>query len=168
MSDLDEMLRRRYVQMFRFGHFDTDFDALYGTTPDFKAHGQVAREIAEQGIVLLKNQNNLLPLNPMNVKSIALIGAEWFAGMAKSPPRSVRGDNTNVVAPYTVTPMQGLQNVLQQAGSSASVTYNSAAGGKSDRDAAVELAKNSDVVIGCRPEDGCRAEDRGNGPDAVA
>lgn len=40
------MLRRRYVQMLKFGHFDTNFDALYGSSPDFVAHGALAREIA--------------------------------------------------------------------------------------------------------------------------
>jgi beta-glucosidase len=163
VSDLDQMLRRRYIQMFRFGHFDTDFDALYGSFADFVAHAQVAREIAEQGIVLLKNENNFLPLETTNLRSIALIGAEWFAGMAKLPPRSVRANNTNVVAPYTVTPLQGLQNVLTAMGSPARVTYHSAGGTgrKADRDAAVELAKNSDVVIvmvGDNPHELCDRE----------
>ena len=75
----------------------------------FAAHGKVAREIADESIVLLKNQNELLPLNPNKVKSIALIGATWFAGMAKLPPRSVRANNVGVIAPYTVTPEEGLQ-----------------------------------------------------------
>ena len=148
-GDIDQMLRRRYVQMFEFGHFDTDFDVLYEAVPDFLAHGLVAREIAEQGIVLLKNENNFLPLNASSIKSVALIGAEWFAGMAKLPPRSVRADNAGVVAPYTVTPKNGLENVLRAMGSAATVTYNSAGGTgkKADRDAAVELARKSDIVI---------------------
>ena len=133
VGDIDQMLRRRYIQMFKFGHFDTDFDVLYGATPDFSAHGLVAREIAEQAIVLLKNQNNFLPLNPANIKSVALIGATWFAGMAKLPPRSIRGDNVSVIAPYTVTPQQGLENALRAMGSSATVTYNSGGGTQSDR-----------------------------------
>jgi len=146
ISDLDQMLRRRYVQMFKFGQFDTNFDALYGSQPDFNAHDQVAREIAEQAIVLLKNENQFLPLKP-TVKSVALIGATWFAGMAKLPPRSIRGDNVNVVAPFTVTPEEGLENVLKSMGSSATVTYNSGAGTRSDRQSAIKLAEESDVVI---------------------
>jgi beta-glucosidase len=163
-ADLDQMLRRRYIQMFKLGQFDTNFDALYGSQPDFQAHDQVAREIAEQAVVLLKNQNNFLPLNPKNVKSIALIGATWFAGMAKLPPRSIRGDNVNVIAPFTVTPQQGLEKVLGEMGSSATVTYNSGAGTKSDRQAALELAKNSDVVIvmlGDNPHELCDRETLG-------
>jgi beta-glucosidase len=163
VADIDQMLRHRYVQMFKFGHFETDFDALYEAVPDFLTHGLVAREIAEQGIVLLKNENNFLPLNPANIKSVALIGAEWFAGMAKLPPRSIRADNVNVVAPYTVTPQEGLTNVLRSMGSAATVTYNSAGGTgkKADRDAAVELAMNSDIVIvmvGDNPHELCDRE----------
>ena len=158
------MLRRRYVQMFKFGQFDMNFDALYGSTPDFEAHGQTAREIAEQGVVLLKNQNNVLPLNPKKVNSIALIGATWFAGMAKLPPRSTRGNNVGVIPSYTVTPQQGLENVLRGVGSSATVTYNSGARTKSDRQAAIQLARESDVVIvmlGDNPHELCDRETLG-------
>jgi beta-glucosidase len=164
VADLDQMLRRRYVQMFKFGQFDTNFDALYGSIPDFETHAQVAREIAEQGVVLLRNQNDFLPLNPKHVNSVALIGATWFAGMAKLPPRSTRGNNVGVVPPYTVTPQEGLENVLRGVGSSATVTYNSGAGTKSDRQAAIELAAKSDVVIvmlGDNPHELCDRETLG-------
>lgn len=163
VSDFDHMLRRRFVQMFKFGDFDTNYDVLYGSTPDFAAHGQVAREVAEQAVVLLKNDSNFLPLKP-NVKSVALIGATWFAGMAKLPPRSTRGNNVSVIPPYTVTPQEGLQNVLKAIGSSATVTYNSGAGTRSDRQAAIELAKKSDVVIvmlGDNPHELCDRETLG-------
>ena len=164
VGDIDQMLRRRYVQMFEFGQFDTNFDAFYGSTPDFTAHGKIAREIAEQGIVLLKNQNSFLPLNPKNVKSIALIGATWYAGAAKLPPRSVRANNVGVIAPYTATPEEGLQNALSAMGSSATVTYNSGSGTQSDRQAAIQLAEKSDVVIvmlGDNPHELCDRETLG-------
>lgn len=165
-ADLDQMLRRRYVQMLEFGHFDTDFDALYGTPVDYVAHGQVARELAEQGIVLLKNENGFLPLDAKKVSSIALIGAEWFAGQAKLPPRSIRADNVSVVAPFTISPEQGLEHVLIALGSPATVTYDSAGGTgkKEDREAALELARRSDVVIvmlGDNPHELCDRETLG-------
>jgi len=162
-NDFNHMLRHRFVQMFKFGDFDTNYDALYGSTPDFATHGQVAREVAEQAVVLLKNQNNFLPLKA-NVKSIALIGATWYAGMAKLPPRSTRGNNVSVIPPYTVSPQEGLQHLLSTIGSSATVTYNSGAGTKSARQAAIELAKNSDVVIvmlGDNPHELCDRETLG-------
>ena len=163
VGDIDQMLRPRYIQMFKFGQFETNFDVLFRAVPDFIGHGLVAREIAEQGIVLLKNENSFLPLNAASLNSVALIGAEWFAGKAKLPPRSTRGDNQSVIAPYTVTPREGLQNVLRAMGSPATVTYESGGGTgtKADRDRAVELAQKSDVVIvmvGDNPHELCDRE----------
>ena len=103
----------------------------------------VARRAAEEGIVLLKNDRNFLPLQP-SVTSIALIGAEWFAGMAALAPRNGNpAELTNVIAPFTVTPEQGLKNTLAEVGSTATVTYNNG----SDIASAVALAQQSDVTI---------------------
>jgi beta-glucosidase len=163
IGDIDRMLRRRYVQMFKSGHFDTNFDVLFEASPDFFSHGLIAREIAEQAIVLLKNENNLLPLRAANLQSVALIGATWYAGIAKLP---VRGGDDNTPfnepgnPPYTVTPQEGLDNVLRTLGSSATVTYESGGGTgtQADIDRAVELARKSNVVIvmvGDDPSEGC-------------
>src|SRR6185295_20251996 len=110
------------------------------------------REIAEQGVVLLKNENNVLPLSAANLQSVALIGATWYAGMAKLPVRGA-ADNTPFNetgnAPYTITPKEGIENLLRSFGSTATVTYDTGGGTgrKTDLDRAVALAKKSDVVI---------------------
>jgi hypothetical protein len=78
------------------------------------------------------------------VKSIALIGAEWFAGQATLPPRN--GDPkelSTVVTAATVSPQKGLQNTLAALQSSASVTYDN---GK-DIDKAVKAAQQADIAI---------------------
>jgi beta-glucosidase len=142
-ADIDELLRLRYVKMFEFGHFDQPFDAFLPT--DFAINAMVARRAAEEGIVLLKNDGNFLPLGK-NIRSVALIGAEWFAGMASLPPRN--GDPaelTMVVSPpqFTITPAQGLRNTLTAIGSAATVTYNNG----SDIASAVALAQGSEIVI---------------------
>ena len=152
MADIDQMLRRRYVQMFRFGHFDTNFDVLFEATPDFPSHGLMARAIAGESIVLLKNESNLLPLHAANLQSVALIGAPWYAGIAKLPARG--GDDSLPFdepgnPPYSVTPQKGLENVLRTLGSTATVTYESGGGTgtQADIDRAVALATRSDVVV---------------------
>src|SRR5207244_9678185 len=38
------------------------------------AHRELAAEAARRSIILLKNENNLLPLDPQRLKSIAVIG----------------------------------------------------------------------------------------------
>ena len=98
--------------------------------------------MAEEGAVLLKNDNDFLPLDG-EPESIALIGLEWFAGEAKMSPRSVRDNNENVVTPYTVTPQEGLENVIEELGYDTEVTYNDGR----DPEAAAKLAAESDVVL---------------------
>src|SRR6185312_5802087 len=78
-ADIDELLRPRYLEMFEFGYFDNPYNRFLPT--DFAADAAVARRAAEEGIVLLKNDRNFLPLGN-DIRSVALIGAEWFAGMA--------------------------------------------------------------------------------------
>jgi beta-glucosidase len=139
-GNIDALLRPRYIKMFQFGHFDEAYDSFLPR--DLEAHAPIGRRAAEGSIVLLKN-DGLLPLN-QNVRSVALIGADWFAGRASMPPRN--GDPqeiTNVIAPYTITPQQGLQRTLQKLGSSATVTYNNGV----DVNAAAQAARQADVAI---------------------
>ncbi|WP_066296196.1 beta-glucosidase [Bacillus sp. FJAT-29937] len=141
-QDIDNLLRPRYIKMIEYGHMDKPFNKFLPEIVDLKVNGASARKIAEEGAVLLKNDNRFLPLDG-KPKSIALIGVEWFAGIAKMSPRSVRDDNENVVTSYTVTPKQGLENVIKELGYSTKVTYNDGR----DPKAAAKLAAESDVVL---------------------
>ncbi len=75
---LDDMNRRILWAIYDNG-LDTD-PAKPGGTIDFEAHAQVAREVASQGIVLLRNQGDILPL-AASAKRIALIGGRANAGV---------------------------------------------------------------------------------------
>ena len=149
------MLLRRFATMFRLGQFD---NPIMGFTPiDFQRNGQAARIMAEQGSVLLKNANGVLPLNASSVRSIALIGPQTFAGAAKFPATGPGGFIT-VNAPYSVTPLQGLQNTLSALGSSASVTFNNG----TNLASAVALAASSDVAIVMVGDISLEGQDRPN------
>ena len=71
VADLDSMvvsILRTYFAM----RFDERQPGTFDST-EFKAHEQVALETAREGIVLLKNQSNILPIKT-NTKSILLTG----------------------------------------------------------------------------------------------
>jgi len=140
VADLDRLLKPRYVQMFKLGQFD---NPILGRQPiDFTANGIKARQMAEAGSVLLKNANSTLPLNAAQLRSIAVIGPQRFAGAATFPA-TAPGGSVVVPAPYTITPVSGIKNVLTALGSSATVTFNDG----TDLASAVALAQASDVSI---------------------
>ncbi|MGD1118049.1 MAG: glycoside hydrolase family 3 C-terminal domain-containing protein [Dehalococcoidales bacterium] len=81
---------------------------------DFPAHRRLAREAAEESIVLLKNDRNLLPLDLKTIKSIAVIGPN--AAEAR-----VEGGGSAAVTPYyTVSPLAALRSRL---GKKIKITY---------------------------------------------
>ena len=130
-SVVDEMLIRRLAQMFRFGQFGHPPRA---TPIPAEKNGAIARQIAEQSAVLLKNSGNQLPLDTRQLRSVALIGP--YAGAAHTG-----GGGSSAVTPlYTVTPLDGLKKHL---GDGVTVNYNDG----SDLAGAAALAKSADVAI---------------------
>lgn len=75
MSDVDRAVGRILRQKFRLGLFERPYvDAEAAARTAHTAENQaLALEVAHQGIVLLRNEGNLLPLSK-SVKSIAVIG----------------------------------------------------------------------------------------------
>jgi beta-glucosidase len=70
-----------------------------------KAHQETARQVAEESFVLLKNQN-LLPLDPARLKTIAVIGANADAQFVHG------GGSARIKAPYEITVLEGISNRL--------------------------------------------------------
>jgi len=75
-SELDELVLPMLYWKFKLGLFDdpyNDPDAAerISRSPD---HRQLALQAARESITLLKNEDNLLPLNPGNLSRIAVIG----------------------------------------------------------------------------------------------
>jgi beta-glucosidase len=140
-ATIDSALARRYRQMFRLGIFDRPV----ATTPiDVARDAAIARAIGEQAAVLLKNDGGLLPLDARRVKSIALIGQAEYATKAVS---GCCGGSSDVIPFTTVTPLDGVKQVLAQAKSSATPTLTVVADDRSNLAAAVEAARAADVAI---------------------
>ncbi len=109
-----------------------------------KAHQQTALKIAEEGIVLLKNDNKILPLSA-SIKSIAVIG---FNADRK---QAMGGGSSQSKAFYEVTPLEGLRNLR---GNNINITYNKGynieRGATADNQLisqAVDAASKADVAI---------------------
>ena len=103
MDVLDDKARRVLRPMFQYGLFDQP--AQVGTLP-IEEDGKIAREISEQSIVLLKNQENLLPLAAGEISSIAVIGADTANTTAQG------GGSAQVDAVYSVSPLDGIRNAV--------------------------------------------------------
>ena len=75
---IDRSLVRIFTSRFRLGLFEAPGTVPYDSIGDDQIAGEaqqaLAVDIANDTIVLLKNENNLLPLNPQKIKSILVIG----------------------------------------------------------------------------------------------
>jgi len=131
MKALDGMLIRRLATTIRFGSMD------HGDTTepiDVAAGGDVARKVAEQGTVLLKNSGDQLPLAASALSSIAVIGP--YAEQAHPGG----GGSSHVDPFYTVSPVQGIE---KRAGPDVTVRHSD--GG--DLTEAAQQAAASDVAV---------------------
>ena len=76
-SDIDDKIRRILRNAYRFGWID--HDPLDISIPRYNQQGrQAALQAACEGLVLLKNQGNLLPLDTNKIHTIAVIGPNAF------------------------------------------------------------------------------------------
>jgi beta-glucosidase len=77
-ADLDHSVKRLFMARFRLGMFDPAERVPYAQIPfsvvDSPEHRELALEAARQALVLLKNQDQRLPLDRASLKSIAVIG----------------------------------------------------------------------------------------------
>lgn len=103
-SHLNDKVRRILRVMFTIGLFD---DYKYDSTKvNTDEHKQVALNIAKDGIVLLKNENSILPLDLNKIKSIAVVGPN-------SKVAVTGGGGSSMVVPFkSVSPLEALNNKI--------------------------------------------------------
>jgi beta-glucosidase len=114
-SRVDDMVTRILREQFRFGMFDHPSLDTPGAVASTPAHVAVAKDASQAGTVLLKNANDVLPLNTDKTKSIAVIGDG-----AGADTLTAGGGSASVAGTGTVTPYDGIK---ARAGSAATVTY---------------------------------------------
>ncbi|HEY5328583.1 MAG TPA: glycoside hydrolase family 3 C-terminal domain-containing protein [Acidobacteriaceae bacterium] len=74
-KDLDAMVLANLYSFFKSGVYDRPYRAP-ALTEKIDSHKKIALETAEDGITLLKNDGNLLPLRPEKVKKLVLVGTD--------------------------------------------------------------------------------------------
>lgn len=154
-KELDEKVRRVLRLMYRTSmNTNKPFGSLVSDE-----HVAASRTIGEEGIVLLKNDNNVLPIDLNKTKTIAVIGENAIKAM------TVGGGSSSLKVAKEVSPLEGLQNrvgdkaeILYARGyvGDVNTSYNGVESGQNLVDnrgedvliaEAVEAARRADVVI---------------------
>lgn len=138
-NDLNSALRGKIKTLIKLGILDPPAQVPYtkiGSAGEAEPwlsekHKAVARQVARESVVLLKNNQNTLPLTRGKLKSIAVIG-----------PRAaiISTDFYGGPTPYNISVLQGIKDKL-----GAGITVNYA--GDNEYDAAVKAARSSDVAV---------------------
>jgi beta-glucosidase len=101
---VDRCVERIVATLLRFAHvFDGERDR---SVLACDAHRALAREAAQKSFVLLRNEGDLLPLDPSKLRRIAVIGA------LAAKPNLGDGGSSDVHPPHVVTPLEGLRDAL--------------------------------------------------------
>jgi len=106
MAMLDSAVARQLRAKFMLGLFDEPYvnsdyaDRFVGS----EKNGRLALEAAEKSMILLKNDYDLLPLDPDDYKTIAVIGP--------NANKTLLGGYSDV-PPYYITALQGIENYLE-------------------------------------------------------
>jgi len=167
ISVVDEAVSRMLRMKFLLGVFDDPYrysnEKREKELTYTKEHRMAARDVAKKSIVLLKNESNLLPLNPNKKATIAVIGK--LANDKDTPIGSWRG---RAEANSAVSLLEGIKAAVGK-----NVTVNYAPGyvlavgdrtfihelqfGDDDGsgfDEAISIAKSADYVIMALGEEG--------------
>jgi len=103
-SQLDVSLKRLFLARYKLGLFDPPEKMLYSKVPFSEVsspeHAALALKTARESMVLLKN-NNILPLSPSKIKTIAVIGPN-------AAELSAIEGNYNAVPKDPVFPIDGI------------------------------------------------------------
>ena len=113
-ATIDEKVRRVLETAASYGWLDRDqMDSSISYTDS--RNMAAALDSAREGVVLLKNDGNLLPLNKASVKTILVVGPDAYPGVA------VGGGSAGVVPFHMVSALEGISN---EVGAGATVLYD--------------------------------------------
>jgi beta-glucosidase len=169
-ADIDRAVKRLFAARFALGMFDPPEQVPYARIPvsvvDSAEHRALALEAARQSLVLLKNERNLLPLDPQALRSIAVIGPN-------ADDTLVLSANYSGTPAEPVTVLAGIRALADPATEIAYVKGCDIVGTDQDEfPAAVQAAKKAQVavvVLGLAQQlEGEQGQTEGNPPGVVS
>ena len=105
---VDKSIKRLFKARMLLGLFDPKNKVPYSKIDvdviESEKHQALAKKISSESIVLLKNENNFLPLDK-DINSIAVIGPN---------ANSLRFGNYSGTTSYSSTPLEGIQNIVSK------------------------------------------------------
>lgn len=156
---IDEAVRRILRMKFRMGLFDNPYVDVEETRKEVgNAEGRkIAQEVGSDGIVLLKNENNLLPLSTSKYKKIAVIGPHAghcelgnYSGTPRVKVPTIQGIRERAGKEAEILYAKGVDIIdYYQAGDMDSVHLADPENNKKLIQEAVEIAQQSDIVVLC-------------------
>lgn len=155
-EDIDMALRNMFRTKLRLGVYDAEpcnpYDLVTEEDIDSEENRKICRQVSRESVVLLKNDNHMLPLDTktLNGGSIALIGPaadswyqDWYGGEAPYRTtlyegiKKIAGEEKDSQAPKTVCE-DGLDRVILRCGGKGIAVSG---------DGALCLSENPDVFI---------------------
>lgn len=145
---VDQSVARILRAKYKLGLFGSTLkEAKTDTIVSSPAHQDYAYEMAKKAIILLKNENNVLPLDMSKIKSLAVIGPNAVEERPKKGTYSLLGGYSGL-PPFYVSALEGITKKVN-----GKVKINYAQGcqlldnSKAGFPKAIAAAKNSDAVI---------------------
>ena len=151
---IDKSVKRLIFTRMKLGMFDNMINAPYANYPyeknECRSHKEFALETAKKTMVLLKNENNILPINKNNMKAIAVIGPN------ANSREALIGNYFGTASRY-ITILEGIQDAVNP---NTRVYYSEGCHLYRDKveglafprdrfSEAVSIAERSDVVVMC-------------------
>ena len=156
MAAIDDKVTRMLTSMYKIGLLENKFQ--YGNiwnnvTSD--SHNKLARKLCST--ILLKNKNNILPL-PLTTNNTKELTISVIGDAGSTHPITGGGGSGNVTPPYTISPLQGVQNAVEMLSAAYHVEYYPSSVSNDE----VENIVKSDFIIYSTGTSSHEAEDREN------
>ena len=155
-TELDELIAPMLLWKFKMGLFDDPFvnpdeaERVVGCT----AHRELALQAARETITLLKNENNLLPLNPKKLKTVAVVGPNanrsLLGGYSGTPKHNVTvldGIKARLGNAVKVVHAEGCKITVGGSWQQDEVVASDPVQDRKQIAEAVKVAKSADVIV---------------------